>query len=771
MKKILFVFISFLHLSLLSFSQDVKHVSLSFNMKDFKLLENGETSIIVSSDKYNYHFKSDISLPALPYFSYNVLVHKEDVYTSHTASGLKTLVRSNVSMEKNPMVIPTNIDCTQQTKSETISYERSIYPSHIVEFAGFNDYGDYRLLCFHVCPFEYDATTQKLYLHEQINIDINLRKYSPLSLGVNRSGNRETIKNIIKKIIVNPNDLDEEETVINRNQSNQDLVLQTGYEYVIVTSNQFKNTFQELANWKSRKGIRAKVISVEDIDTTYNGASKQEKIKRALADIDGLSYVLLGGDTLNVPTCMCFIGHHENADSITPADSYYSCLGTMDWDRYTNGLYGELEDSISMLPSLNVSRAPVSTVADAQVFVNRIINYESMPDTLNWTTNILMSGTSLGYHDENNSWHPYYENGQSDTQIWSQMMYDTYIAQTDTNIWNGSLTRFYDTYTDISGDDSYEFSYSNLQTELAKGYTFVDVMTHGGKTCFQMEGSYPLYTYYSAGLLNNSGNSIITTTACLTNAFDYHSDYSNSLSQSFINNPQSGILAYWGTSRENWYYAKNTSFLGTGEEFDGLTYRKLFEDKYHRMGNATTAVKIEKMSSAQGFYGSDRKIWMSLNLMGDPEMPVFLSKPKTFQNVDIRFVNDNIYVNAGTGGFDICFINKSNPDDYYIARNIVNSEVVFPRLNGVYDVCITKPGYIPYTAVCGDTIYLQNMTLTGVKNFKTYNTIIGSNVTNKITQGPVVVSTGSTTIKASQGTTITKDFQVDLGAEFAITNE
>ena len=26
-------------------------------------------------------------------------------------------------------------------------------------------------------------------------------------------------------------------------------------------------------------------------------------------------------------------------------------------------------------------------------------------------------------------------------------------------------------------------------------------------------------------------------------------------------------------------------------------------------------------------------------------------------------------------------------------------------------------------------------------------------------------------IKASQGTTITKDFQVDLGAEFAITNE
>ena len=48
--------------------------------------------------------------------------------------------------------------------------------------------------------------------------------------------------------------------------------------------------------------------------------------------------------------------------------------------------------------------------------------------------------------------------------------------------------------------------------------------------------------------------------------------------------------------------------------------------------------------------------------------------------------------------------------------------------------------------------------------------MIGSNVTDKVAQGPVAINSGSTTVKASQGTTITKDFEVKSGAEFTITN-
>lgn len=749
--------------SLSSVGQDIKHISLDFSADNFIIQRDDDGSVLILSDTHDYFLKSDTLLPALPYIGYNVLIGSTEQYDGHVSSGPKSLFRSDVTMAPNPEAIPTNMPPpTNETKS-AVSYSQSIYPNEFVEFVGMDEFCGYRILSFHVCPFEYDATARKLYLRTHIDLDIHLKPSPPVSQ--TRTGNREAVRNIIRRMVVNPEDMYEQNPPTG-NRSNNDLTQQTGYEYVIVTSNQFKSTFQELANWKSRKGIRSKVLTVEDIVSTYTGSTNQEKIKNALADVDSLSYVLLGGDTLNVPTCMCYIGNSTGTDSITPADVYYSCLGTMNWDQNGNGIYGERSDSVSLIPSLNVSRAPVSTIQDAQVFVNRIINYESAPDTTNWKDDILMCGSTLGHVDNDGIWHPFYKNGKSDTQYWSQKIYNQYIAPS----WGGQRTRFYDTYTDISGDGNYDLTASNLQAELAKGYTLVDVMAHGSKINWRLEDTNRYYCNNADNLVN-SGYSVIITFACLTNAFDYHTSAGHCLSQHFINNPSSGILAYWGTSRENWYYYKAITTLELGHAFNALIYSKIFNDRYHRIGKANTAVKEAKRTAAlSSGYNENRKIWMGLNLMGDPEMPIYLSKPKYFQNVSIQFVNDSIYVDAGTGDFDICFINKGDSTDYHIARDIADSVTVFSRINGTFDVCTTKPNYVPHTTTCDNT-YIQNLLLAGTKTYETGYAMIGSDVTDKVAQGAVVVNSGSTTVKASQGATITRDFEVIPGAEFTITNQ
>lgn len=468
---------------------------------------------------------------------------------------------------------------------------------------------------------------------------------------------------------------------------------------------------------------------------------------------------------------MCYLGHQEAADSITPADVYYSCLGTMDWDSNGNGLNGDVYDTFSMIPTLNVSRAPVSTITDAQAFVNRIINYESAPDTTNWEDNILMSGRTMGDEDLYGNWVPVYDSeGHSDSQIWSQMMYYQCIDP----LWEGeNCTFFYDTYTNISGQNAntYNFTEANLQTELEKGYTFVDVMTHGYKSCWVTESGNNYQDY--ARWLNNSGYTVITTTACLTNAFDFHTTMGRCLSQRFINNPQSGILAYLGTSRENWYTPNAIFNLGNDALFDTLAYNKIFHDNYHRIGKAVTEVKKQKMAEIVGlFYSAVRLTWLGLNLMGDPEMPIFVHKPKSFQDVSIQFVNDSIYVDTGTGGFDICFINKNDSTDYYIARDIADSVVEYKRINAICDTSITKPGYIPYTTTCTDT-YFQNIIWNrDLKIYKTGYAVIASDVTDKVAQGSVVVNDETDiTIQATQGATIAKDFEVKLGGIFSITNQ
>lgn len=470
----------FLLFYLFSIGQSIKHVSLDFNKDSFQVQQDNAGKVIIASNSLEYFLQSDTLLPALPYIGYNVLISCTEKYDSHLCSDSKYLFRSNVIMAQNPEAVPTNIHPSANALPSVVSYYKRTYPTDYVEFVGMNECDGYRILTFHVCPFEYDVSNRLLYLRTHIDLDIYLKP--SLYDSQTKTGNREVVKRTIRRMIVNPEDL-EEQSFSTTNRMNNNLIRQSGFEYVIVTSNQFKSTFQELASWKSRKGIRSKVITVEDIESAYNGSTTKEKIKRALEDIDSLSYVLLGGDTLNVPTCMCYIGSHALADSITPADVYYSCLGTMNWDNNGNGFYGEQNDSVSLIPSLNVSRAPVSTIEDAQVFVNRIINYESSPDTTNWRDNILMCGSSLGYKNNDGVWQPYFENGQSDTQIWSQMIYDQYIAQ----LWDGLRTRFYDTYTDISGDGSYNFNVTNFQNELAKGYTLVDVMTHGHKNRWKME--------------------------------------------------------------------------------------------------------------------------------------------------------------------------------------------------------------------------------------------------------------------------------------------
>jgi len=761
--------------------QGTKKLSLKFDAKDFELLKDEAGNCIVISNTLDYSFKTDTLLPALPYVGINVLISNNEAYLSHSIADYKSLICDNVIVANNPVCLPTNMPPQEANMHEIPPLSSGIYPNSNVDYVGTHDVGRYRLLSFHVCPFEYDADRKKLYLKSQIDLSIQLDKLSSATANGTKNDGNSMIKDQIRKIVVNPEDLGVDNSASSRSSSTYELIHQTGYEYVIVTSNQFKTAFQELANWKNRKGIRAKVITVEEIVPVYSGYTIQEKIKRALADIDGLQYVLLGGDTLNVPTEMCFIGIRQYTDSITPADIYYACLGNMNWNTNGNEYHGEISEVTNLFPYFCVSRAPVATLSDAYTFVNRIINYESSPNTTNWTDDILMGGNTLGYdsaeYHKDYYFYNYYVTGDSisDVQHWSQTLYNTYINPSNPFLpsWGGNLTKLYDTYSDISGDDTYDFSAVNLQTELSKGYTFVDIMTHGGTYTWTMEVGDP-YSWHTSNFLNNSGYTIITTTACHTNAFDFNTTYHNHglwcLSQHFIQNPQSGILAYWGTSRENWYFPCYY-YLGDGANFDGLTYRELFRNKYHRMGIAAKEVKLGKMSLASGStYSTTRKIWMGLNLMGDPEMPVYLEEPHTFQNVCVQFVNSKVYVDAGTTDFDICFINQADSTDYYIARDIDSNSVSFDGLNGIYDVCLTKPGYIPYTTVCGN-MFLQDITLSGSKNFTTGSAMIGSDVTNKVSQGPVEVNSGSIHITANEGVTITKDFKVNQGAEFTVSNQ
>ncbi|MBR6047852.1 MAG: hypothetical protein IKP44_07175 [Bacteroidaceae bacterium] len=87
---------------------------------------------------------------------------------------------------------------------------------------------------------------------------------------------------------------------------------------------------------------------------------------------------------------------------------------------------------------------------------------------------------------------------------------------------------------------------------------------------------------------------------------------------------------------------------------------------------------------------------------------------------------------------------------------------------GTYNVCITKQGYIPYKAVVGGTVYVQNEDIASDRNIFASDVFIGKDVTTEKPQGSVTISGGTTKVKSKGNVKITKGFSVERGSRFEI---
>lgn len=752
--KYIYLLIAALCIPLYAFCQSTKTVNLAFEENEFEISTEGDVCFI-GSYKYMPTYKLDTNLPALPYISVNVLVNCGTVFEGVTWESTDSLIHTGAEIAPNMLEIPTNVSMQYPMIPPHPSYLPAIYPlAGEVEYTGTHTMDGYQYLSFLVCPFKYDADNQSLYLNRNITLNIQMNTDS-----TSISSGGKNMRNVIKDLVINKNELDSLYPNNSRMQMRtyQDLIPR--HEYIIVTPAYLKNSFHRLVNWKTQKGVWAKVLTLEEINATYTGRTQQIRIKKALKDYydgieDGLKYVLLGGDVSLVPSQPSYVeynGSSFRSHTNVPCDWFYGCFGTMDWDTNANDTIADIRDNIDFNPDVIVSRLPVRNAEDVENITNRIIGYEGNPKLANWKDDILMAGSRISV--------------DGDAEAKGDKMYADYISP----YWENCIrTKFYDTGTDFPQGVDYDFTAPHLQTELAKGYSFINIDTHGGRNSWQMERghAYEAYITKDARELNSKGNSIIVTTACLTNAFDNDS----CLSKGFIQNPKSGIIAYYGSSREGWNTPNLTS-LTSSIKYSCLLYKSLFRDyPHHRLGEAVVESKSNALSTYNStHYTTDRWLLISLNLLGDPEMPVYIHRPLTFDSVRVSYSGGNLEINTGVDGSSICASNKQDNGEicyYRIEQN--DSVFTYSLVPSGTRFCITKPGYIPYTFVLNQSGYIQNETFDGQNLIVSDEATIGSNVTTTKEEGPVTICSGKTTIITSNGVTIKNDFETAAGAELEI---
>ena len=731
----------------LSFGQGVRqfHVNLDYN--DFCLSKTGEGYSILS-DRQDVVFKEDTLHPALPYVVISVLIAQNEDYDNCTIQGEDTVVANNIHIVPNPQPIQTDMPVQRTNHFQNVSYERRTYPEAALEYMGAQLTDGYKTLSFLVCPFSYDSSSRTLVFKRNISIRINtvIDKYR--STGYVGGNMREAIS----KMVINGEELD---SLYSFSTSTRNLRTSSSvsYKYLIITNNSLKPAFEELVKWKTFKGVRSKIITIEEIASSYTGADLQEKIKQALIDYyngsySGLEYVLLGGDVNIVPARMCYIKCGSTVDT-TPADMYYACLDDITWDSNSNGVYGEVEDGIEFSPELFVTRLPVRNISDASSYIRRVIAYERNPKKDFWHNNILMGGCKICSN--------FFVDGDSisDAQYKGEKCYNNCIAPH----WDGSRIRFYDTATDLPGGASYQFNAENIQEQLSKGYNFVDILTHGNYTLWATEEGYRYNTNHASSLYND-GYTFILTKACNTNAFDKAEPC---LSEAFLRNSHGGILGYIGCSRSNWGWPG----MGTdpSDLFDEDFCSLLFSKDEVNFGKIAIQAKCSAYELAV-YEGAIRWLMMGMNPLGDPEIPVYTDAPLWFGDISVNVENGTITIDSHTPGCRFC-LTDTNDDDYYVIQN--GSRANMRNDRNSYQVCITKPGYIPCTVIIGYNLFLQDKTIEGDVRYFSTNIAMGENVSTQMPQSPVRIADGSRVlISKKREALFDRGFSVEKGGTLEI---
>jgi fibronectin type 3 domain-containing protein len=546
-----------------------------------------------------------------------------------------------------------------------------------------------------VNPLDYIPSEGKLILRDKIRIyvDYTIDKNNVTTI---RSKKDKEFEQMIQDSVLNP-----EAISSNAEQTQTDTLMSSVegggevslfgappgdvVEYLIITKSEFADEFQVLADWKTKKGVPAEVVTIQWVYDNYTGTSQQQKIKNCIRDYvlnKGTVWVVLGADVDGIPVYYCYSECSGYVDRYIPTDLYYSDIDVLNWDGDGDYINGELEDGVDMGPDVFVGRISVSSDAEAAAYVSKSLAYEKNPPTSNFAEKLLLSGVLL--------WGQIGE--MSDAEVQSEYMW---VTQIDPHWW-GTRYRFYDTGTDFAGGAAYDVNPGNMNEQINIGYNFLHTNTHGDVGVWGGEGLN--YIRSSVDSLTNAGKYVnIMTGACYSNAFD---DYYICLGEAFTRKANAGAVSYIGCSRYGWGY--EGGYPGPSLQYNQVFYNYLFRGSYgNNLGKVFARMKESKLPITS--YGAMHWIQYGLNLLGDPELPLYINNPTPMYpvyNSQIETGSQTFVVNARTLGAKVCLFMENEVYAYgYTDSNANFSAQINPTHPGQMSVTITETHKRPYEGV------------------------------------------------------------------------
>jgi len=462
----------------------------------------------------------------------------------------------------------------------------------------------------------------------------------------------------------------------------------SGVRYLIVTSEELADGFQRLADFRTAAGLPAKVVTREWIEQNYRqGADFQETLRIFLKDayaLWGVEYLLIGGDTEIIPPRIIrshfypFGGHTD-----VPTDIYYAGLdGT--WNANGNGWYGDPYvsdtnpgDAADLAPELAVGRAPVRDEYGVEVFVDKIIAFESIGHDADWANRILYA-TEVLFPS------PYIP-GMTitlDGGYFAKELIEDYIEPcTDMEYLRMSEVDLWPREAPLT-------KAALIDTLNAGHYGQFNQFGHGH--FFNMSVGDANFTVSDADALTNGPHFFfLFAVNCASGAYDV-----SCLMERFVENPDGGSIVSIGAARE--------AFPSNSFGYQAGFYDYMACQGVYRVADALNGARLDHAGNT---YRNTVDRWTQLNavIIGDPAVGIWCGNPRVPSIVapsELPVGEQNLAIRVMAGGVpvegaEICLQKGDETYDHALTgSNGYASLRVTPHTGGNLDMVVSGAGLV-----------------------------------------------------------------------------
>ena len=477
------------------------------------------------------------------------------------------------------------------------------------------------------------------------------------------------------------------------------------------------NSFSPLTNpdikkfcfWKACKGIHTRVVSTSL--TGDHPSSIKNYIKDSIAG-GNFKNILLIGNSSQIPTCEKTIW--VPGINGTPEPNIIK----------SDYLYGEYEN----YDHINIGRFCVTTEDGLFNMVEKTIEYES---------------TSI-----NNRALLMAQAGEIDFQNCSEGISDSVytIPFSFCKAYGGEGTTNSDVYSMVN---------SGVNIFNYRGHSNLDMYEQ-----WNTLGEDFTYSPYEANVSQDAFNPIFFSIACLSGDIDASG---SCFLKTYMNKRKKGSTAYLGSTIKSFHQPNN--------RLNVWLFQTLLNDGVYHLGKINSIAQqrtilysidmtdsLKSMTNAYGYL-----------LGGDPTLEVWTAPAQEFNDSLLFVFEDVLYTGAEGEYYDINIISLEGE-----LLQTLHIDYCYPSLSVTTPcyISLTKHNYIPrvyyYDPVSN---YIQNKTFTENALYANGPLAIGSNVTNSIPQGEVVVKSGKILkIYNKAGVTIPNGFKCEKGATFIVTS-